>query len=70
MPEPVEGVVLELLPQGLVRVELTGSRRQLLAHPAGAKESNFVRLRPGDGVLVGVSEQDPTRGRIIRVTRT
>lgn len=65
MTEPEEAVVIELLPQALVRVELAGSRRQVLAHTAGVKEVNFVRLRPGDGVLVAVSEQDPTRGRVV-----
>jgi translation initiation factor IF-1 len=48
-------------------LELTGSKRQVLAHAAGVKEVNFVRLRPGDPVMVAVSEQDPTRGRIVSV---
>ncbi len=67
MSEPVEAVVVELLPQALIRLELTGSKRQILAHAAGVKEVNFVRLRPGDPVMVAVSEQDPTRGRIVSV---
>ncbi|MBI2689583.1 MAG: translation initiation factor IF-1 [Acidobacteria bacterium] len=65
MAEPMEAVVVELLPQALIRLELTGSKRQILAHAAGAKEVNFVRLRPGDPVMVAVSEQDRTRGRIV-----
>jgi translation initiation factor IF-1 len=32
MKDPVEAKVLELLPQAIVRVELAGSHRQLLAH--------------------------------------
>ena len=67
MAEPVEAVVVELLPQALIRLELSGSKRLVLAHAAGAKEVNFVRLRPGDAVMVAVSEQDPTRGRIVSV---
>lgn len=67
MAEPVESMVVELLPQGLIRLELTGSKHQILAHAAGVKEVNFVRLRPGDLVMVSVSEQDPTRGRIVGV---
>lgn len=67
MGEPVEAVVVELLPQSLIRLELSGSKRRILAHAAGVKEVNFVRLRPGDPVLVTVSEQDPTRGRIVGV---
>lgn len=67
MAEPVEATVLELLPQALVRLEISGTKRQVLAHAAGAKEVNFVRLRPGDPVMVAISEQDPTRGRIVSV---
>lgn len=67
MEDAVEAIVVELLPQGLVRLELTGSKRRILAHAAGAKEVNFVRLRPGDPVTVAVSEQDPARGRIVSV---
>ena len=69
-PEPVErgqvATVVELLPSATYRVELE-SRRQVLAHAAGAREKNFVRVRPGDRVLVEVSKQDPGRGRIVKV---
>jgi translation initiation factor IF-1 len=65
----VEAKVLELLPQALVRVELAGSHKQVLAHLGAAKEANFVRLRPGDAVIVAVSQQDPTRGRIVSVKK-
>lgn len=65
----MEAKVLELLPRALVRVELAGSRRQVLAHLGAAKETNFVRLRPGDEVTVAVSQQDPTRGRIVSVKK-
>jgi len=41
MPEPVEAVVVELLPQALIRLELTGSKRQILAHAAGSREVNL-----------------------------
>ena len=61
MAEPVEATVLELMPSGMVRLELT-SRQQVLAHPAGVREKNFVRLRPGERVLVEVSPLDPGRG--------
>jgi len=63
--DPVEAKVLELLPQAIVRVELAASHRHVLAHMGSAKESNFVRVRPGDMVLVAVADQDPTRGRIV-----
>ncbi len=60
--------VLELLPNAVVRVELE-SRQQVLAHAAGAKVKNFVRVRPGDRVCVELSPHDPGRGRITKVLK-
>ncbi len=64
----VPGTVLELLPSAIVRVELE-SREVLLAHAAGGKEVNFVRLRPGDRVMVEVAPHDRTRGRVVKLLR-
>jgi len=59
------GIVRELLPSALVRVELdTG--HQVLAHASGDVGRNFIRLLAGDRVLVEVSSFDPGRGRIVR----
>ena len=69
--EAVKGVsatVLELLPSAIVRVQLE-SREEVLAHAAGGKEVNFVRMRPGDRVLVEISPQDRKRGRIVKLLR-
>jgi translation initiation factor IF-1 len=57
--------VLEELPNALYRVELE-SRHQVLAHPVGTVQRNFVRLLPGDRVAVELSPRDSTRGRIVR----
>ncbi len=61
-----EATVIESLPNATWRVELD-THQQVLAHAAGAKEKNFVRLRPGDRVWVEVSPHDPGRGRIVKV---
>ena len=61
----VEAKVLEELPSLLYRLELENQKR-ILAHPAGAAQSNFVRLLPGDRVEVEMSSNDLTRGRIIK----
>ncbi len=63
--DQVEGVVVELLPKGLYRVELE-SRRQVLAHPAMGLRKNFVRLIEGDRVQVELAPFDRGRGRITR----
>jgi translation initiation factor IF-1 len=65
-PVGVEAKVLELLPNGTIRLELA-SRAQIVAHPAKASDVNFVRLRPNDRVLVALSTHDPGRGRIVKL---
>ena len=64
----IPATVLELLPSAIVRVELE-SREVVLAHAAGGKEINFVRMRPGDRVLVEISPHDRKRGRIVKLLR-
>lgn len=61
-----EGIVAELLPSALVRVRLEGEH-QLVAHLPSGQRANFVRLRVGDRVLVALSVQDRTRGRIVEL---
>ena len=61
----VEAVVVDLLPNAVVRVKL-GNESLVLAHPAGATKTNFMRVRPGDRVEVELSPHDPGRGRIVR----
>ena len=59
-----EGVVLELLPSHLVRVELDG-RHQVMAHLASPVGRNYVRVIVGDRVRVALMPNDPGRGRIV-----
>jgi translation initiation factor IF-1 len=61
-----EGTVLELLPSGMYRVELS-DRRRVLGHLAGATKRAFVRLRVGDRVEVETSPHDAGRARITRL---
>ena len=59
-----EGVVLELLPRQLVRVELDG-RHVVTAHLASPVGRNYVRVIVGDRVRVQLTANDPSRGRIV-----
>ena len=61
----VTGVVVELLPSALYRVELDDAR-QVVAHAADTVHRNFVRLLAGDKVSVELAPNDRTRGRITR----
>ena len=60
-----QGSVVEELPQLVFRIDL-GKVRQVLAHAAGMKERNFVRLLPGDKVEVELAPRDATRGKILK----
>ena len=60
----VEGTVLEKLPNAMVQVELENGH-QILAHISGKLRMNFIRILPGDKVLVEMSPYDLTKGRII-----
>ena len=59
-----EGVVLELLPSQLVRVELEG-RHTVTAHLASPVGRNYVRVIKGDRVRVQLTANDPHRGRVV-----
>ena len=61
----VEAEVLEELPSLLYRLR-TATQQQIVGHPPGAAERNFVRLVKGDRVEVELSSDDPARGRIVR----
>ena len=59
----VEGRVIELLPNTMFRVELPNGHR-LLAHISGKMRLHFIRILPGDKVMVEMSPYDLTKGRI------
>jgi translation initiation factor IF-1 len=60
----VPATIIELLPSATYRLKLE-NEQEVTAHSAGAVETNFIRLRPGD--VVELSPHDPTRGRIKRL---
>ena len=60
----VEGTVVESLPNAMFRVELT-NQHKVLAHVSGKMRMNFIRILPGDKVMLELSPYDLTRGRII-----
>ncbi|MFC2020521.1 translation initiation factor IF-1 [Chloroflexota bacterium] len=59
----VEGVVNEALPNAMFRVELSNGHR-VLAHISGKIRLHYIRILPGDRVLVELSPYDLNRGRI------
>lgn len=61
--EVLTGVVVEVLPLALYRVELE-SRERLTAHLSRDARRNFVRILTGDQVEVSRSSRDRSLGRI------
>jgi translation initiation factor IF-1 len=60
----LQAKVLEALPNAMFRVQLD-SGHQVLAHVSGKMRMNFIRILPGDTVVVELSPYDLTRGRIV-----
>ena len=59
----VEGKVVEPLPNGMFRVELA-SGHKVLAHISGKIRMHYIKILPGDKVLIELSPYDLSRGRI------
>lgn len=60
----VEGTVVEKLPNATFQVELENGHK-ILAHISGRLRMNFIRIIPGDKVLIEMSPYDLAKGRII-----
>ena len=59
----VEGKVLEALPNAMFRVSLENGH-EILAHISGKMRKHYIRILPGDKVLLELSPYDLDRGRI------
>ena len=58
-----EGVVKDLLPNAMFRVELSNGH-MITAHTAGKLRKNRIRVLQGDKVTVEMTPYDLTKGRI------
>ena len=63
----VEGVVVAALPNAMFKVEVAvGENKQhVLATISGKMRKYYIRILPGDTVLIEISPYDLSRGRII-----
>ena len=59
----VEGKVIEVLPGYEFKVELE-NKHTVIAHVSGKIRMNYIRILPGDTVMLELSPYDLTRGRI------
>ena len=60
----VEGQVVEPLPNAMFRVELANGHK-VLAHISGKMRMHYIKILPGDKVIVELSPYDLSRGRIV-----
>lgn len=60
----VEGKVVEPLPNAMFRVELENGHL-ILAHISGKMRKHYIRILPGDRVLLELSPYDLSRGWIV-----
>ncbi len=61
----MQGVVVENLPNTQFRVELEGGH-EVIAHISGKMRVHYIKVLPGDGVIVEMSPYDLSRGRIVQ----
>ena len=60
----MQAKVTDALPNAMFRVELENGHK-VLAHVSGKMRMNFIRILPGDTVMVEMSPYDLNRGRIV-----
>lgn len=61
----VEGIVEEALPGAFFRVKIKDGK-EVLAHLSGKMRMYYIKILPGDRVLIEMTPYDEKRGRIIR----
>jgi len=62
--EKITGVVIEALPNTSFKVKLDDGR-EILAHLSGKMRMNFIRILPGDSVIMELSPYDKSKARIV-----
>lgn len=60
----VEGVVVEKLPNATFKVKLENGY-EIIAHISGKLRMHFIKIIPGDKVMLEMSQYDLTKGRIV-----
>ena len=63
----VEAVVKQALPNAMFRleIEMGEEKHEIIGHISGKMRRHYIRITPGDRVLVQLSPYDLTKGRIV-----
>ena len=62
----IEALVKQSLPNAMFRLEIQmgEKKHEIIGHISGKMRRNYIRITPGDTVLVELSPYDLTKGRI------
>lgn len=60
----LQAKVTDALPNAMFKVELENGHK-IMAHVSGKMRMHFIRILPGDTVVVEMSPYDLNRGRIV-----
>jgi translation initiation factor IF-1 len=60
----LQAKVIDALPNAVFKVELENGHK-VLAHVSGKMRMHYIRILPGDTVVVEMSPYDLNRGRIV-----
>ena len=63
----VDALVKASLPNAMFRLEVDmgGRKHEIIGHISGKMRRHYIRITPGDTVLVQLSPYDLTKGRIV-----
>ena len=63
----VEAIVKASLPNAMFRLEIQmgANKHEIIGHISGKMRRNYIRITPGDRVMVEMSPYDLTKGRIV-----
>ena len=63
----VEATIKAALPNAMFRleIEMGGKKHEMIGHISGKMRRNYIRITPGDKVVVQISPYDLTKARII-----
>ena len=63
----VEAIVKAALPNAMFRLEIEMGEKthEIIGHISGKMRRNYIRITPGDKVIVQLSPYDLTKGRIV-----
>ena len=63
----VEAVVKQALPNAMFKleIEMGETKHEIIGMISGKMRRNYIRITPGDRVLVELSPYDLTKGRIV-----